>query len=391
MNKNYTKRINKTIVYVNFSPYQNSGKILDYMLENFENVLLFCFIFHDLGKKQEKSKLKIFKNGKIEQEYILHEMPVPIPLIFLFLPLRSIIMFLQILWHTIRLRKNYPSYDIYFTVNAFTAWIGIMLKKINIVKKTVFWVWDYYPPYHQNKIISFIRSIYWHFDKYCTVNSDKVIFLNDKLQNLRKDIGILPENSNYKIIPIGTNPGNFKNNNTKNIILGFLGVIKKSQGLDIIFDNANSLKKKFPNIKIEIIGNGPDLSHFQYRAKKENLNVNFFNFVPKEEDIENIISKWKIGLALYIPEEGNVAYYGDPSKIKVYLSYGIPVITTNVFHFSDEIKKEKAGIVTEYNPDKLNYAILTILNNYNVYKKSAIALAQRYNYKKIYSEIFSIS
>lgn len=389
MNKGIKKRKDKTIIYVNFSPYQNSGKIFDYMLENFENILQFSFIFHDLGKKQEKSKLKIFKNGQLINEYVLHQLPVPIPLIFFFLPLRSLIMFLQIFWHTIKLKRNYKSYDIYFTVNAVTAWTGIMFKKIGLIKKSIFWVWDYYPPYHRNKIISFIRSVYWHFDKYSTINSDKVIFLNNKLQDLRKDIGILSKNSNYGIIPIGTNPTSF-NSKTGSIILGFLGVIKRSQGLDLIFDNSAYLRKKFPNIKIEIIGNGPDLNYFKERAKKENINVKFFNFVPDEKNIENIISKWKIGLALYVPEEGNVAYFGDPSKIKVYLSYGLPVITTNVFSFSTEIKKEKAGIIINYKQKELNNAISTILIDYKIYKQNAKNLAQKYYYKKIYKEIFSV-
>jgi hypothetical protein len=57
-----------SVVYVNYSPYENSGKILDYLLENFEYVFLFSIAFHPLGKKQKTNKISIFKKGKIIKE-----------------------------------------------------------------------------------------------------------------------------------------------------------------------------------------------------------------------------------------------------------------------------------------------------------------------------------
>lgn len=386
--------MNKTIIYVNFSPYENTGKILDYILENFENVLLFSFNFHKLGKGQEPSKLKIFKKGELKKEYALYQMFIPASLRFLLLPFRSFVIFLQILWHTLRLKKDYGKYDIYFTVNAFTAWVGNVLKKLGLVEKTIFWVWDYYPPLHEDKIVMFMRWLYWQFDKARTSSdSDRLIFLNKRLESLRKDIGALPKKANYPIVPIGTNPVIItkRRRRQKTVTLGFLGVLKKSQGLDLIFDNAEKIHQLFPNLQFQVIGGGPDEAYFKRKAKKSLIPTVFHGFLPTEKEVKAILSKCDIGLAPFIPEEGNVSYYGDPSKIKVYLSYGLPVITTDVYIFSREIAKEKAGVIIDYyQPEGVIKAISEILGNYEQYQKRAVKLAKKFYYKEIYPEIFKV-
>ena len=65
----------ESIIYVNYSPYENSGKIFDFLLENFENVFLFSIGFYSIKTKQQLNKLLIFKNGKLEKEHHLFQIP----------------------------------------------------------------------------------------------------------------------------------------------------------------------------------------------------------------------------------------------------------------------------------------------------------------------------
>lgn len=382
----------KSLIYVNFAPYENAGKILDYILETFEIVAVFSFNFHKLGKGQKKGTLQIYKNGTIIGTYRLHQMSIPIPvsLLFLLLPLRSLLIFLQVFYYGYDLKRKYGTFNFYFSVNAFTAWVGNILKHYNIVNKTVFWVWDYYPPLHSNKIILIMRWLYWQFDKIAT-KSDRVSFLNKRLEDLRKDINIISLSINYPIVPIGTDPlppHKIVPHAHKKIRIGFLGVLKKSQGIDLVFDMANALLKEFPSLTFEIIGSGPDEEYFKDRANKSSLPTKLYGFVPKDREVLKIISRWTIGVALYIPEESNVSYYTDNSKIKKYLEFGIPVIVTNIF-FSKEVAKNRAGVVIDYfKPYQFIVALRTILLHYPQYQKSALQLASKYYYKKIYSELF---
>ncbi|RJQ38235.1 glycosyltransferase [Candidatus Microgenomates bacterium] len=383
---------NKTIIYVNFSPYENAGNILDFILEEFENVILFSFNFHKLGKNQKPSTMQIFKKGNLINSHPLFQLSFPSSLVFLMLPLRSFIMLFQLIVNTFKIKKTYKKIDIYFTVNAYTAWIGNMLRTFKLVEKTVFWVWDYYPPLHENKLVSLMLWLYWQFDKIGS-QSDRLVFLNKRLQDLRKDIGIFPREKNYPIVPIGTDPKKiiYKNQKDMSVTIGFLGVIKKTQGLDLIFDNASKIVDSFPDITLKVIGSGPDLEYFKKRAKKTSFNAKFYGFVPGKKDVDKILSECTIGIALYLPEKSNVSNYTDNSKIKDYLCYGLPVITTNI-PSSEEVKRKKAGIIINYyKPQEFINAIKIITSNYKNFQRNAKILSEKYYFKKIYPEIFKFN
>lgn len=379
------------VIYVNYSPYENAGNIFDYLLENFELVALFSFCFHNLGRKDENSKIKIYYHGKLIENKQLFDFSVSEFLIFLLLPIRSLLVLSQIFLYTAYLYLKYGKFDYYFTVNAFTAWVGFLLKKLNFVDKTVYWIWDYYPPHHKSRIIVFMRWLYWQFDKVSS-KSDRLLFLNKRLISLRQSSGVLNKKAKYLIVPIGTNPINISTKKPKKengwLKLGFLGVVKKSQGLELPIDGSNKVIKYFPRVKLEIIGSGPDSDYFKKTQGKTGLKMNFYGYLP-DNKIDLLLSNCDIGLAPYIPEKTNVAYYGDPSKIKRYLSLGLPVITTNVFSFANEIEKTKAGKVIKYDSNELVNAIRLIMRNKGIYRKNAMKLASIYNYRKIYKKMFN--
>lgn len=380
-----------SIVYTNYSPYENSGKILDYLLENFTDVFHFSIGFHNLSNKKNYNRLLIFKNGKLKKEFTLFQLPVPSFLVFVLLPLRSLINFIQIVVYSIWLKHTYKKIDIYFTVNAFIAWIGNILRRIGVVNKTIFWVWDYYPPIHENKIIMLMRYIYWQFDK-ASSYSDKVAFVNHRLLNLRKDMGIYERNVKHLIIPIATDKLSYiKNKNSKKIIFGFIGVLKKNQGPGIVFEHAHALKKKIKDFSYEIIGSGPDEEYLKMRAKETEVKTKFHGYL-EGESFNEVLRKCTIGIATYIPDPSNVSYYGDPGKIKRYISLGMPVIGTDVLEFSKEIGKSKAGIIVDHDDSKAFVdATIKIMARYNFYSKNAYKLSQKHYYKKIYPEMFTFT
>lgn len=380
----------KSIIYVNYSPYENSGKILDFLLENFKNVYLFSIGFHSLVNKRNYNNLSIYKNGDLKKTYALFQFPSTSRFVFLLIPVRSAITFVEIIVYSFWLKLKYKKIDIYFTANAFTAWIGILLKSVGIVNKTIFWVWDYYPPIHENKFIMFMRYIYWQFDKISS-HSDMVAFVNRRLLDLRRDIGIYEKDSKYIIVPIGADKIPFlKKTSHPKLRFGFIGVLKKTQGVDIIFNNAAALKKEFGNITYEIVGSGPDERYFKRRASKSKIDTTFYGYL-EGDSFNDVLNKCAIGIATYTPEVGNVSQYGDPGKVKRYLSLGIPIITTNILEFSKEIEKSGAGVIIDYNSkQQLINAIHKIMNNHNEYSKNAYKLSKKFYYKKIYPPMFTI-
>ncbi len=381
----------QTLVYVNYAPYENSGHVFDFLKERFARVIVFIFNFHSLGRLSKSSTLSIYEHGKlISRRPLLTFTPhLPVYLVFLLLPLRSILNGLQIFYYTYRVKKRFGEIHYYFTVNAFTAWIGNILRKTGFVDRTVFWVWDYYPPKHADKIVMLMRSIYWQFDR-AALSSNRVVFLNERLMKLRQKIAI-PQGLSYPTVPIGTLPiRTIPQREIARPTLSFVGVVKQSQGLDMLFDSSDLLTGVYPHLEVHIIGSGPDEGYFQKRARHTPLNVTFHGYLDDERQIARILRKQHIGLALYKPDPSNVSYFGDPSKIKDYLSFGIPVITTNVFEFSKEIARTGAGMIVKYG-DKNDFvkAVQTILNDYRSFSKNAHGLSRKYHYQKIYPALFS--
>lgn len=386
----------KSVVYVNFSPYENTGNILDYILKSFEQAFVFSFDFHALNNKRS-SKLRVYSKNKIIYEKRLFTFPLSEELIFLLLPLRSVLILFQVFWHLLFLRKIINRPVTYFTINGFTAWVGNLLKKIGLVDKTIFWVWDYYPPGHPSLIIRLMRKLYWYFDN-VSVHSDKLVFLNNRLAQLRKNIGVLPSSINYSIVPIGTNPINVKfKKKEKSLNLAFIGVLKRTQGLDRIFDYDKELTRKYKTTALHVIGSGPDEEHFKKRAEKSLINTIFYGLLSEQRKDEakkiiKILSGCDIGVALYLPEKSNLSYYGDPSKVKKYLSIGLPTITTAVYEFSRDFKKGNAGVLVNYYSNKeFIQAIERIMRSAGKYRRNALNLANKYHYKKIYPELFDFN
>lgn len=384
-------RKNKTIIYVNYAPYENAGKILDYLLENYSTVCLFSLGFHSLVNRTNYNNLQIYSNGKLIKTFPLVQIPVIKKLIFLSIPFQSVLTFLNVVAYTWYIRRIYKKVDLYFTVNAFTAWIGMLLKKAGLVKKTMFWVWDYYPPFHENYIISLMRRLYWQFDKVSS-HSDIVVFQNKMLLDLRKNMGIYHAKSTYLIVPLGTDniPYAYEKRNFRRqpLTFGFIGVLKKSQGMEIVFNYAKALRKEFPNIRYEIVGSGPDEAVLKGLAVHSGIHAKFHGYL-EGETFNEVLRSCDIGIATYVPDDGNVSPYGDPGKIKRYLSLGVPVITTNIHKLCGEVEKLKAGKVVDYSSQsEFVNAVKTILSDHSRFSRQAYLLSQKFYFRKIYPVMF---
>lgn len=379
----------QSIIYVNFSPYDNAGHILDYLTSSFDWVIHFSYDHLRLQNGRKTNILTVYHKKKVVERKQLIPLRTPEFLRFPSLPGVALLILFQTWWHTWHVKRKLGIIDYYLTVNAYTAWIGNILRQLELVDKTVFWVWDYYPPGFPDWRIRFLRWVYWKFDKPNIMAADVLAFISDKLIKLRHDFQSLPIDKPFSIIPIGTDPSPTVPRR-KTVIIGFLGMLKESQGLDFLFDALPKIYQQLPKIKIEIIGSGPQEEHFKRRARKWKQVVTFLGYIEKNNEVDTIIRRWSVGLATYVPLPSNESYWTDPSKIKAYLSLGVPVITTSVPYFANEIKRYQAGEVVMYGKtEELISTLQTIMKRRRWYAYNALKLAERYDYRLLYPHFFS--
>lgn len=379
----------KTIIYLNYSPYENSGHILDYLSENFKRVYLFSIAHHPLGRKNPTNMLATYVDGRLQKQEYFTYLKAPYALSVLLVPLRSFINAFQIIIRIFKIKNEIGNIDYFFSVNAFIITIGRILKRLGLVNKVIFWVWDYYPPEFPTLSGRVLRRLYWQFDKFATY-TDKVYYLNHRMADVRKEKGVIPKTTKIIVVPIGM--GDLlpvKKKKFKCIRIGFIGVLKKSQGIDMLLESAKILEKHFCKIAFEIVGSGPDENEFKKKIRRSKKVIyNFYGYVT-EQKFRKILYNCTIGVSPYSPEEGNISKYTDPGKPKRYIEFNLPVITTDVIEFSNEIVNNKAGIIMKYgNYNEFAEAIKKIINNYDMYVRGALKLHKKYFYKNVFPVMF---
>ena len=128
---------------------------------------------------------------------------------------------------------------------------------------------------------------------------------------------------------------------------------------------------------------------FIFNIGKNPLKTTFHGYLPGDS-FNKVLTKCSIGVGTYLPDSSNVSHFGDPGKVKRYLSLGLPVIITNVFEFSEEINDSQAGVIIgPGKSDEFVNAVKKIMSDYTSYSENALRLAKKFYYKKIYPEIFN--
>lgn len=373
-----------SVIYINFSQYDNTGRILDYLCERFNTVLHFSFDHLRLKNGRKTNLITLYCRNRRPEPNTLYSLRVPPAFLFPSLPIVAVLMVIQTVRQSYRLRSRLDQ-PVFFTVNAFPALIGVLLKYLGLVSHVTYWVWDYYPVRGPSFSLRIIRYVYLALDMAALRLSNTLIFPNRRQMELRQTFhGI---SGQHQIVPLG-GPKPIRYHTRTSRIFGFLGMIKSSQGLDLALSSFEYIHKKFPDMTLEIIGSGPEEDMMRKKAARFANRVKFYGFVEDQNAINRIVRRWFAGLAVYEPIAGNESYFGDPSKIKVYLSQGVPIITTNVTDYGKATKNYGIGKVIRYTPNNLIHAIEEVYRNQRRLRKSVLRYAENFYYKRLYRNLF---
>lgn len=355
----------KNIFYCANVPGKNAGNRRDYFIKNTENLVTFHY---QLGYSKENSYLESFHNGKLiyRKEFGYYKGSSAL--------IKNGLYYLLFLY--ILLFKSKRNSFVIVTTPIYC----LLNTLFGVVKKAriVYWIEDYFPPSDNlyMKIYNYLVNYYNERLKFVLYISPPVakIYSSSRRKN----------NKIIKIVSLGIKPLRIhKAYTSKKIKVGFIGIIRKEQGLDLAF----KFLKENINVQLEIVGEGYDSNYYKAMAKKLGISkkVVFYGFVV---DPSSIVKGWNIGIALYQNSKQNFSIYSEPSKIKNYLSFGLPVITTKATYFYDELEEYNAGIAIEENTKALAKATLSISSNYIKYSDGVKKIQKKYEYSGWYSKKF---
>lgn len=355
-----------SIFFCTAHPTKDMGNIRQYLIQNTNFFVAFYFF---LGYTMSPPYMEKYENGKkiYEKKFSFYQGKnklIQNALNFLYLSYVLVV-------HARRGSFILMHAPLYCFLNSFFSF----LKRF----KYVLMIGDYFPDK------SFPMNVYHMVVNFYNEHIPYVIYSSPPLERIYSDKKS-PKKNFRKAIPLGIKRFAYKKQmpRGKQITLGFIGIIRIQQGLDLAF----SYLKQANNCKLEIIGEGYHLQHYKQLAKKMGITDKVV-FYGRVDDISAIMSRWDIGIALYENTADNLSVYCEPTKIKNYLSYGLPVITTATTYFGKEIKTFKAGCVIDEDPISLQKAIQEIKKDYRDYIQGVQKLADKYEYVSWYDKQLS--
>jgi hypothetical protein len=348
---------------------ENVGQVKQYFQKTSNQMWVFLF---SLGYKNEKILIKKYVQGK---KVFSSEQGKFIPKNLLFKYFAYYFIFLNFVFQHLKRKEQW------IIITQFPLFcIGNKILSQTKNLKYVYWIHDHFlADSLLMKIFNTLVSLY-------NKRLPHVLYLSARLNKIYNQHP--GKHQHRDLVPLGIAPlaTKFPHTQTKIITLGFIGIIRKMQGLDLVFE----LLKHHAHYRLEIIGEGYDFDYYQKLSQRNNINhqIIWHKTVVDPQKINFITRRWDIGLAPYEGNKKNYTYYGDPAKIKIYFSYGLPVITTKLVNIEDDIKKLQAGEVIDYNYQAISIAIMQIINNYSQYLAGVKKIVQKYDYQQLYSQKF---
>lgn len=344
-----------------------TGHFNDYFIERSENLYLYhlplahqpgivTVTHYHRGHKQKKYSFGLYKGTNTFLRYIFFYVYYTY-IVLTILPKKTIVM---------------------STIPLFCLLSGLIdrIKQVRIV----YHIGDYYPnPKGIMRVFDFLTHYYNRHLKYvvyCSPIIKKIYYdriIKDYNARIYWGYGIKKRIIVKKIEPN---------------LLGYVGVLREGQGIrKLIFEALKNNKQ----LRLEIIGDGsllPDLKKDVIASGLKNQ-VIFWGLVNDNTKLLSIIKRWEIGLSTNEPSTNNVTYYGEPSKIKFYIEYGLPIIMTKITYMQNVITDSHAGRLIDFTVPNLLEAINTIQSNYELYVSGVKMLSKKYEYVSYYDNKFA--
>lgn len=270
---------------------------------------------------------------------------------------------------TIRIVNKYMGNEktIFIGIDPLNSLWGLFLKIIRKSNNLISFTVDYSPKRFENSILN---SVYHFIDKITLKYSDQAWVVSSRIFDLRVSQGkdanklfLVPNAPAVKEIKKLIN----KNPNPYNLIT--IGTVSKALDFSMIIEALGLLVKKYPKLKLTIIGQGDGMNDLVASIEDKKLTKNvILAGLKTHKEVFEILSEQGIGIAIYT-DNASWSYYSDSMKARDYLALGLPVIISGNIGTAAEIKSNNAGINVKKDKKDLAGAIEKLISEKDLYKK----------------------
>jgi glycosyltransferase involved in cell wall biosynthesis len=202
------------------------------------------------------------------------------------------------------------------------------------------------------RIMTFFHYLVnWFLDMFTNLNIAVSFAVKDFLVNAK-----ISHEDKIVVIYNGIKPSSFKAKifEHKEIHLATVATLNRQKGIQYLLRALPQIKREFPNVDLEIIGDGPYKRELVGEVKKLRLgkSVTFSGFLA---DVEKSLVKADLYIQPSLSESFGLA-------IIQAMNIGLPVVATNTGGIPEVVTEGKSGyLVPPQDPAKLAGAILSLL------------------------------
>lgn len=373
-------KLSESVVIVTHEHLPGASHILrDYLATRGMRRLV--FISHPLLSTKSHSYIQEYRRGKLPRQKNTTRSLVPSPISY----------FVDTLFTLGWVLRQGGELDWYIGVDPLNCAVGVILKRLGKVRRVIFYSIDFIPRRFGNLMLN---GLYHAVEKICVEWSDECWDVSPRISQGRKRfLGI--DHYNKKVVPIGVvakDIAGFTLPQSGRYRIGFVGHVLEKQGVQRVIEAMPHIVKKIAKAEFLIIGGGPHEKVLRRMAQALQLgkHVQFTGWVSDPKEVARLLGTCSLGVAPYVPEgahESNFTYWADPTKIKTYLSAGLPVILTDVPYNAWELQKKGCAVVVPYTAKALGEAIVTLLSDtkqISSMRKSAITYARTITWDGIF-------
>lgn len=377
------------IVIISHFSFKDIGKgaVFPHSIRNFllNKIGTLTYIDHPFPSSNfPASQITIYKQGTKTDQLTTPKIELPILILFTY----------QLFLTFFFLLKKPIKYDLCIACDNLSLVAVYIFRKLGLIKRIIYYTVDYSPKRYNNPLLNYL---YQSIDRLACKISDSNWVAVENMITAKAQNGLnIKESAPFQVVPIGFNAEEITIKSISEVDkfnLVFIGVLYEKQGIQLAINTLPKLIKKFPKIHLTILGSGPFESQIKTLIKDQDISshTTFTGYIEDHAQIIKILSNCGIGLATYIPSLADYSYFADPSKIKLYLLCGLPVITTPVPPIAKKISRKKAGIIIEYNEQNLYEALEYLLSNpkiYAKYRENALKMARDFDINIILNNAF---
>lgn len=281
---------------------------------------------------------------------------------------------------------------LFIGVECVNAICGIILRKLGLVDKVIYYIFDWAPDRYRNsvmntfyilldKIATYYSDYTWNITYTISVAKEKILHYDRAKMSPQLYVPYCVDFDYDKILPF---------EKLDNRLVIYSGGLLEENGPQILVRAFKIVLEKFPDAKLLIIGGGNIEKELKQFIKDNNLekNIQITGYIADVNEIIRLQSKGVIGVAPYPIIRGSRKPYGDVIKIRMYFACGLVTVTTPVPPISKEIKYENLGYCTfDDSPDEIAKGICLFLEDEDLlkrYRLNVIAKAKLSSWERTY-------